>query len=321
MISQLSVAKPISFRSGSYSSTEYGVADVAEEAISNIPAADKLYNGKHRKSFKSLAILGTGTVLGPVTGAALNYMVRPDGIIIKLAENMGNNTRGFDTWLAKLGVGEKIQKLIAPLRKNINTANFELFQEGFRSGSLKESAKAILSAEKASIADINMAKTTLATLEKINGTGILGRALGKTALFFRNNLSGLQGVCNGLFAAITVNSVIQAKKGERVSTFMEDFLGTWIGSMGGYKLFEGALKGLAKVSKSGTKEGLLPVISKYVDKIPGKQFVVPLIGAMVLSNVLQNLSHKIFGKPTKELQVLKSERDVKRMVNKNGQDY
>jgi hypothetical protein len=169
-----------------------------------------------------------------------------------------------------------------------------------------DAAKAVSSAVEAATKEaskgaakkIAMAQRTLDSLDKINKTNVFGRSVGKTGLFLKKNLSGTMGIINGLFAAMTINSVIQAKKGEKFSTLMEDVLGTWVGSLGGFRLFESALKGLAKVNTANS--GILPTIAKVVNKVPAKGFLLPLAGAIALSSVLQKLSHKLFGKPTKE---------------------
>ncbi len=154
---------------------------------------------------------------------------------------------------------------------------------------------------------IETAKRTLDTLKKsqaLESAGkmnMFGKAFTKTGLFFKKNLTGLTGMINGLFAAMTINSVIQAKKGEKVSTFMEDVLGTWVGSLYGFQLTQKVLNGLSKVyNNPNASKGILSTVAKVVNKVPGKGFVVPLAGAMLLSTVLQKVSHKIFGKPTKE---------------------
>lgn len=174
----------------------------------------------------------------------------------------------------------------------------EMLPEQFNA--LAQQAKKASDLAKSATAKVPLAENTLKSLESINKMGIIGRVFGKTGLFLRKNLTGITGVLNGLFAAMTVNSVLQAKEGEKVSTLMEDVLGTWIGSMGGYRLFEAFLKGLEAVRTSGSGSGILLNIAKLVNKIPAKSFMVPLMGAMILSSVLQKVSHAIFGKPTKQ---------------------
>ncbi|MEW5822169.1 MAG: hypothetical protein AB1782_18385 [Cyanobacteriota bacterium] len=162
-------------------------------------------------------------------------------------------------------------------------------------------AESISTAKEALKKGAEQLKNVNGTLQNINKMGVLGRTFGKTGMFLRKHLTGSMGLFNGLFAAMTVNSVIQAKKGEKFSTLMEDVLGTWVGSLGGFSIFNGILKGLQKfTAPASTATGILPTIAKVVNKVPGKTFVVPLIGAMLLSTILQKVSHKIFGKPTKE---------------------
>jgi hypothetical protein len=145
-----------------------------------------------------------------------------------------------------------------------------------------------------------IAQRTLDSIQHINKTNIFGRAVGKTGLFLKKNLTGSLGIINGLFAAMTVNSVIQAKKGEKFSTLMEDVLGTWVGSLGGFRFVEAGIKGLDAVLKSGADKGILVNVAKVVNKVPAKGFLLPLAGAIIISSMLQKVSHKLFGKPTKE---------------------
>lgn len=252
----------------------------------------------------------------------------------------------FDIWLKGLKLGDKVNNLLSPIKSKFNPDNVKLFKEGFSSGSMASVAKdTILNAEKATAAiaeatkgavdpsvmenltktaaeavkKVPAAKETLASLEKVSKMGALGKTFGKAGLFLRKNLTGLTGIFNGLFAAMTINGVIQAKKGEKVSTLMEDLLGTWIGSLGGFRLFDAALKGLAKVNAASTASGILPTIAKVVNKIPAKGFLIPLAGAMILSNVLQKVSHKIFGKPTKnDPKVIESAEDFQKWRQQTG---
>lgn len=151
---------------------------------------------------------------------------------------------------------------------------------------------------KKAVPTIQNGKKAIQTLDKLANMNKLGKLFGSTGIWLKKNLSGTTGVMNGLFAAMTVNSVIQAKKGEKFSTFMEDFLGTWVGSLGGYKLFEKGMARFARIDLAA--KGVLPTIAKVINKIPCKNFIVPMAGAIALSTLLQKMSHVIFGKPTKE---------------------
>lgn len=278
------------------------IQDIKDSAVNNIPVAGQIAEQQNAKS--SLIVLGGGAALGPLLGMGLDRMTGSSGYLVKLAKNISDKTGGFDKWFSSLNLGDKINNLLAPIKnKFFSSDSFSAFKNGYYSSSgLKNVAElAKTTAEKAGkAADAAVAQRTLDSLKEFENMGILGRVFGKTGLFLKRNLSGLTGLLNGLFAAMTVNSVMQAKKGEKVSTLMEDVFGTWIGSMGGYRLFDNILKGLSAAEATGATTGLLPTLAKIVNKIPAKGFMVPLIGAMLMSTVLQKVSHAIFGKPTKK---------------------
>lgn len=328
-------------------------------AMENIPVAGKIGDERTRAS-QSIAVMAGGMMAGPMLGRVLDLLSGPNGTLIKIAQSISDTkiAQNFNNWVTRVKPGEQVSKLLSPLKLKIfKGENLKLYKEGYNANRgilasaqasvksatealaqaniLKEAAKegtkeAARAAKQLAKATSNMAtaeatlKSTTQMLGKIEKMGVLGRAFGKTGLFFKKHLTGTMGIFNGLFAAMTVNSVIQAKKGEKVSTLMEDVMGTWVGSMGGFSIFNGVLNGLMKfvdpVTKTVTAKGVLPTIAKIVNKIPAKQFVFPLIGAIVLSTVLQKVSHAVFGKPTKEDPALENQNkdSMNDFLNKTG---
>lgn len=280
--------------------------NVNQAAADNIPLAGKI-NDEQTKALSSLGLMAGGAALGPIVGKGLNLMSGPEGPIVKVSEAISKRSTGFTKWFQGLKINERIAKMFEPVKnKFFNGTNVANFKAGYADGrGIKSAAEKILveAGAKGDAGKALMATNTLESLKKINKMGTLGKAFGKTGLFLKQQLTGMTGIFNGLFAAMTINSVIQAKPGEKFSTLMEDVLGTWVGSLGGFSIFNSVLKGLDKVVNPATGQavnGTLLKVAKIVNKIPGKTFVVPLIGAMGLSFLLQKVSHALFGKPTRE---------------------
>ncbi|MEW5822170.1 MAG: hypothetical protein AB1782_18390 [Cyanobacteriota bacterium] len=302
MLNRVSIISPLAY-TGKQTSV-----DVKDQlAINQIPIAKKI-NDKKQRAVSSLAVLAVGSAMAPLAGRYLDVLSGSGGKLIQMSYKLSDKTQTFDKALAKLDLSSKLKKILDPIKNKLfKVKNIDTFKEGFySSGGLRGAANAAKDSalkvgDKAKQA---VAQRTLDSLDEIAKMGVVGRTLGNTGIFLKKNLTGGLGVINGLFAAMTVNSVINAKKGEKVSTFMEDVLGTWVGSIGGFRLFENILKGLCKFIDPKTnkvvEKGLIPTVAKIVNKVPFKGFIVPMAGAMIISTMMQKLSHKLFGKPTKE---------------------
>ena len=315
MLNRVQISHPLTFQAKAETMPTESV-----EGFNQIPIARKINDDKQR-TVGALSILIAGGIAGPFVGKGLDIL--SGGVnspLVKWSGKIASKTPQFDIFMDKLAIGDKLRKLYDPIKlKLFKTENLKNFSKGFHSGGgLKGAAEAArdVAIQTGNVSKQAVAQRSLETLKHLEGMGRLGKLFGKTGVFFKKNLTGTVGVMNGLFAAMTVNSVYKAKKGEKISTFMEDFLGTWIGSLGGYRLFENILKGLGefavdsagKATARGTfptaskiaGNGIIPFIAKVVNKIPFKGFVFPMIGAMLISSIMQKFSHAIFGKPTKE---------------------
>ncbi|MEW5820293.1 MAG: hypothetical protein AB1782_08895 [Cyanobacteriota bacterium] len=293
------------------------VQEINKKVTDNVPLANKITDTQTR-TMTSLSILAAGALVAPITSVGLDRLSGANGVLVKASQFISNKTTGFDKWLNKVDIGRHTGKIIKAIKgKLFQQNNIQKFKEGFYSGGgLMSSAQAVQAeALKAGrLAQAAVAQRSIETLNQVKNLGVLGRTFGKIGIFFKKNTTGGLGIINGIFAAMTVNSVLNAKKGERKSTLMEEVLGTWVGSLGGFRLFENVLKGLEKfevktiVQKAGhSKEvtkiagnGLIPNIARIVNRIPLKGFIFPMIGAMLISSAMQKLSHLLFGKPTKE---------------------
>lgn len=283
------------------------ITELNQQAMESVPLARKLNNEKNR-AISSLIGLGLGGVAGPVLGMGLDSLSGYNKPIVKISERLSARTVGFDKWFKGLQLGARFKKIFQPVKDKLFTPeNYKTFMNGYRKDGGLLGAHVNLrnaAAEAGEIAKVKVAARSITTLKEVDKLGVVGRSFGKRAIALKKNLTGTMGVINGIFAAMTVSSVVNAKKGEKVSTFMEEVLGTWVGSIGGYRLFENVLRGLNEFVQPGTGKvlgkGVLPTVARIVNKIPLKGFVVPLIGAMVTSAMLQKLSHVVFGKPTRE---------------------
>lgn len=290
------------------------IDNLTNSVSDNVPVARKFTEQKDDSS-TTLALYSGGMTAGYILGKAFEKSITPDGgKLFHFATKANIYSPKIEQLIASLKLRETKNWLNNAI-KSISGNNFETFKEGVRSKSLLNTANANFQKATNALAEaiannkpekitqatknILNAKNTISTIEKIQNLGAAGKIAGKIALFFRNEFIGTAGIVNGLMAATTVQSVMKAKKGEKFSTFMEDFLGMWVGNLGGFRLFDSLVKGLAKVNESGATNGILPIMAKIVNKIPAKGFVVPLIGAITLSSVFQKISHMLFGKPTK----------------------
>lgn len=289
--------------------TAQTVKDVGKKISEQIPVTDNLLNrGSNSKKAKcSLITLASGGILSPLLGKVLDPLMGSEGKYVQWAEKIGNKTAGFDRLLAKIKLPQILPtKLKAKLQYYFKPRHVKMFKEGYYSvAGLEMPAriarnKAVQAGNKEQIIQ---AQRTLSTLFRTKKLGSLGKMFGKAGILIQKNLTGLTGVLNGLFATVTVVNVINAKPGEKVSTFMEDILGTWVGSIGGFKLFEGAINGLNAFIDPKTKnvieKGLIPSIAKAVNKVPLKGLIIPMAGAAIMSITMKSISHNIFGKPEK----------------------
>lgn len=276
---------------------------IAEEAIESVPVARKV--NEHRKNtITSLATLGLAGFLTPVIGKGFDMMSGTDGKLVKLAQTVDTKAIKLDSLIAKLNIGQKINKILSPIeRKLFKIENVEVFKRGFNAaggleGAANTAKKVALNANDP--IKVKIAERTLDSLKQINQLGSTGKSLGKLGLFMKKHTTGTVGIMNGIFAVMTINSVSKAKEGEKLSTLMEDVFGVWIGSLGGFKLSENFLRACHQLILEGKTAGVLPKIAKVVEKVPYKGFVVPMVGTMIISTGMQKLAHLLFGKPTKE---------------------
>lgn len=321
MLNRVTINSPPTFRGNNVS-----LQGSPEAAIDAVPVARQIKDKKTRAS-GALITLVAGGIAGPIAGMGLDKLSGADASIVKLARNVSSKTGKLDVFLSNLDIKTRLAKILDPVKTRFfKTANIEKFSKGFHSGgglkgSLKNARQVALNAnDMARVANVDRSFVTLAQTRNL---GPVGKFIGKSSIFFKKNLTGTVGVINGLFAAITINSVAKAKKGEKFSTFMEDFLGTWIGSLGGFRLTENILKGFNSFRNPQTGKivgkGIIPTVAKFVDKIPLKGFIVPMFGAMLISTILQKISHGLFGKPTRqEPIVIDSMDDFNKWLDQTG---
>ena len=261
-----------------------------------------------------LSKLDLGTKIGKVTKAFKNFITSSKYIHAENVNAYGKTFKRFgglkgsaimevaDAQIAMKTATRQLnvaQKALQAAQKANNAAQVTKLTEQIT----KLGEKIVTSKASAKAAAANV-RPIANTMKEVSKLGVLGKFFGNTGLFLQKHLSTKMGLFNGLFAAMTINGVIQAKKGEKFSTFMQDFLGTWIGSLGGYTLVARAQKALLStfVNKSGvvTKSGLLPTMAKVLSKTPGwvRAFVIPMVGCIAISSLLEKVSHKLFGKPS-----------------------
>lgn len=318
---------PTAIRPTAYLGNAPTLQGLNQTATDNIPLARKIEN---HQGPSELLVMGGGAAFAKALGTLLHGLCEPTGPIVQFSKTLSDKTVGFNNWFTNLKIGEKVSKVLTPIKDRLFTsANLDTFNKGFKAngglvGTTKfametaknnlDSAMKITDAAKKAKAvakattKLNTAeaiyKSTAGSVAKLNTMGVVGKTFGKTALFLRKHLNGGFGLMNGLFAAMTINGVLKAKEGEKFSTFMQDFLGSWIGSFGGFTLFGKIAEGLSKFVNPATgkvaAKGVLPTIAKVVNKLPWKTMTFPLIGSILLSTVLQKVSHALFGKPTEE---------------------
>ena len=207
-------------------------------------------------------------------------------------------------------------------------------------GGLKQ--KAITGKFNAGKVEILMNKIGL--LQKAEKSGLLARMFAKGSIITGHFLGGgpFGIILNGFFLGGTIKSTIDAKKGEKVSTFMEDFLGNWIGNFAMWapislainkaanlKFIEGKgigtniVKGIGHVIGFGLKKGgaksagFLEHAAEWGGK-GGRMLFVLFVVAPIVSNIFTKVSHLIFGTPTKSKEKEKEEsKPVQRQTNEN----
>lgn len=318
MIRSIPTSQMVSFREkfGSEKSkyntgnTAQTVKDAGKKITEQIPVADTLLNRDTRniKVKCSLITLASGGILSPLIGKILDPLIGSGGKYVQWAEKIGHKTAGFDNFLSKIKPPSILPENIKPkLQYYFKPKHVKMFKKGYYSVAGLEMPARIARNKAVKAGNRNQmiqAQRTLSTLFATKKTGNLGKLFGKSGIFLQNNLTGLTGVINGLFATVTVVNVINAKPGEKVSTFMEDILGTWIGSLGGFKLCEGAINGLNAFvdPKTNTviEKGLIPSLAKAVNKLPLKGLIIPMAGAAAVSIAMKSVSHILFGKPDRE---------------------
>ncbi|MGD9581298.1 MAG: hypothetical protein AB7V50_07985 [Vampirovibrionia bacterium] len=276
---------------------------IAEKAIDAVPVARKV-NEHSKKAIASVAGIAVAGAMTPVIGKGLDMLTGADGKLVKFAQAVDTRTVKVDGLLQKLNLGQKIDKLLGLLEHRVfKKENVEVFKKGFTSaGGLEGAAQTARNVALHNNDPIKarVAERTIESLQQIKNLGPTARTLGKAGLFLKKHTTGTVGVMNGIFAVMTLNSVSNAPKGEKFKTFMEDLFGVWIGSVGGFKLSENFLRGCHQLVVESKTAGILPKMAKAVEKVPCKGFVVPFVGTMIISSLMQKLAHAVFGKPTKK---------------------
>lgn len=245
---------------------------------------------------------------------------------------------GYNEAAQALKSGSKTKSMLShePLVKQLTTQLTEglkkLPVEKLKEIGIKESVenitnnpetikKVINAAKHGSLEHSNVAKlaSKIQMLEHVNkNSSALSKLLTKftmgTGNFMGGNLFGT--LLTGLFIGTSIKSAMEAPKGEKLSTFMEDFMGSWVG---GYLLFSPAGKivnsiaGLKNIGANATKLSFLQKTLKTVGKIvgsgqgvkglkalPGGMLRFALVLALIapFTKILKKISHKLFGKPT-----------------------
>lgn len=302
------------------------IKEMNQQAMNSVPLARQLKNEKNH-ALGSLTGLAIGGVMGPFVGIGLDKLSGYNKPIVKASQFISTKTTGFSNWYNGLNIGGRIRNFLEPVKVKIfKPENYNTFMKGYTKHGGLMGANVNLrnaAAEAGEFARARSFSRSVMTLKEVDKLGVLGRRFGRSAIFIKKNLTGTMGVINGIFAAMTLSSVLNAKKGEKVSTFMEEFLGTWVGSIGGFRMFENILRGCAEFANPPTRQvaakAVLPTMAKFVNKIPLKGFLVPLLGAMVTSAVMQKVSHTIFGEPTRqEPKVIDSVDSFNAWLNQTG---
>ena len=280
--------------------------DKGKDVIDNIPLAKKAADNKNR-TFGTLSFLTLGGVLAPMLGTAMDSISGLNSPIVKAAQKISDKTIKFDSWFKGLNAGNKIHNALEPIKlKLLGKTNLEILRRNAHKTTFLETSRVLrdnaLSNGNRLVA--HSAIKTVQTIEQTSNLGILGKSFAKGSMILKKNLSGTSGIVNGLFAAMTVNDVIKAKEGEKLSTFMETLMGAWVGSMVGYRAFENVLlKVMDFVPKKGAAKigtGFIPKLATVVSKLPAKGLLIPMAGAILVSSMMQKISHAVFGKPTKK---------------------
>ncbi|OGI03546.1 MAG: hypothetical protein A2Y25_09825 [Candidatus Melainabacteria bacterium GWF2_37_15] len=160
--------------------------------------------------------------------------------------------------------------------------------------------------------------TKIKMIDHVNkNSSFLSRLLTKFSIgtgdFMGNNPMSF--ILNGLVLGDSIKSTIEAPKGEKFSTFMEDIMGNWFG---GILMFPyvgkvvSAIAGLKNIGSNMTETPLwrkgLQLVGKVVGMGQGKSLIKSLPGGILrfaltlallsqVSKMFKNVSHNLFGKP------------------------
>ncbi|EKE02027.1 MAG: hypothetical protein ACD_20C00435G0016 [uncultured bacterium] len=202
--------------------------------------------------------------------------------------------------LKEIGIKESVENI------QNNPETIKKVIDAAKNGSLKHSNIAKLASKIQMLEHVNKNSSTMSKL--------LTKFTMGTGNFMGGNLFGT--LLMGLFVGTSIKSAMEAPKGEKFSTFMEDLMGSWIG---GYLLFSpagkvvNAIAGLknigANVAKLPLWQKALKTIGKVVSSGQGVKGLKALPGGMLrfalvlaltapFTKVFKKISHTLFGKPT-----------------------
>lgn len=202
---------------------------------------------------------------------------------------------------------------------------------------------AVLSSLEQNSKKLNLIGDKISILNKttLKNTSGLSKALsnmtfGLGQIFGGSNFTNL--AMNGGMLGLSIKSAVEAKPGEKVSTFMEDmsanYVGNWVGMLAIAPFYNGIASQLEKngsknlLGTIGRKAGSLMNLGHGTNMglnkawllkgLPGGIFrllVMSYASTKLFGNPLKKLSHAIFGKPT-DPELLKKQQEQQQLMAK-----
>lgn len=215
-----------------------GIANTATNTVKDNPAGFLKY-----AAIGVLSMLGADRLIGALTNngkdsvvgkmnASADRFLKNHSAVNKFEIGVKNNTKSFRNWIVK-NTPERIKKVL----------KYGYDRKSFGSGPLlKEDLEhKIAEATKNAAKDPKVAAELKALLNQkallYQEGSILSKGLTRFLVgtkHFLGTAGGLGGggfmgiAANGLFMGMSLNEASKAKKGEKVSTFMEDFIANWL---------------------------------------------------------------------------------------------
>src|SRR3989339_87509 len=113
-------ATPTAYRPTTFSATPPTLQGLNQTATDNIPLARKI-NEDH-KGPSELLVMAGGAAFAKALGTVLHGLCEPTGPIVNLSHTISDNTKGFNNWFTNLKIGEKVSKVLTPIRDKLFTS-------------------------------------------------------------------------------------------------------------------------------------------------------------------------------------------------------